>query len=485
MAKGATGVASGKGLTDLVLPTKAKPGRSNTPPGNKVDRGQDLSRNQTPQFTSAVDTYLNQNRIPDAIRAAIRQMGTVGTAHFNLIEMALTGWTAVAYNGQTNEIDEGGQALLISLMARLNHVNDYSVGFDDKLGFKRVLELLLNDVVVSGGAGLELVLDKQRMPERLTTFPYDSITWRQGSDYRYPVQRGTGEEVELNIPTVFVADFHRHVNEVYAYPMFEAALREGRAYEQFLEDMRRVVKRSGHGRLVITLDYTRIAEVAPEEVKADKEELQKWMEDIRTQVEEIANELEPEDAFVTFDVAKAEILSTESEKSEYVSLMNALSGNLATALKSNPSILGLRIEGSQSLSNTESLIFIKVASAIRRCVEEIISRALTLACRLLGADVYVEFEFDPIDLRPQSELAAFKTMEMDSDLRLLSLGFITDLEFSVRRGLGTLPAGFKPLTGTMFYDAKAVDASKASPNQGAQEKALQPDTPSKAGGKSQ
>lgn len=113
------------------------------------------------------------------------------------------------------------------------------------------------------------------------------------------------------------------------------------------------------------------------------------------------------------------------------------------------------------------------------------SKALTLGVRLLGADVHVKFAFNAIDLRPESELAAFRAMELDYDLRLLSLGFITDLEFSVRRGLGTLPAGFQPLSGTQFYDGKAVDASKASPNQGAQEKALQPDTPSNSGGKSQ
>ena len=113
------------------------------------------------------------------------------------------------------------------------------------------------------------------------------------------------------------------------------------------------------------------------------------------------------------------------------------------------------------------------------------SKALTLGCRLMGSLVYVEFKMDSINLRPESELAAFRTMEMDRDLRLLSLGLITDLEFSVRQGLGTLPAGYKPLSGTGFYESKSVDASKATPNNGAQEKALTPDTPSKAGGDSQ
>lgn len=476
---------AGKIATDVVPPKRVQVGRTSTPPGRKVESGQDLSRNTEVTFNQAVDTYLNQQRVADAVRAAVRQMGTVGTAHFNLIEMALTGWSAVAYSDETNEIDPEGQATLNSVISRLNNTTDYSIGFDDKMDINRVLEQMLNDVVVSGGTGLELAMDKQRYPDRMVPFPYDTLTWRQGSNGRFPVQKGTGEEVELNYPNIFVSDFHRFVNEVYAFPMFEAALREGRAYEQFLQDMRRAINRAGHGRLVITLDTQRIKECAPEEVQQDADQLNDWMETVRAGVETVASSMAPEDAFVTFDTAKAEMLSSESEKSEYVSLMNALSGNLATSLKSNPSILGLRIEGSQSLSNTESLIFIKVASAIRRPVEEAFSKALTLACRLYGLPVYVKFKFDSIDLRPENELAAFRTMQMDKDLRLLSLGFITDLEFSIRQGLGTLPDGFTELSGTQFYESKAVDASKASPNDGAQERALQPDTPSKAGGKSQ
>lgn len=472
-------------LTEIVAPKKARPGQQSQPPGRDVERGQDLTRNTESIFRQSVDTYLTQNRISDAVRAAIRQMGTVGTAHFNLIEMAMTDWKAVAFDPMTNEISEEGQILLNAILVRLNTITDYSTGYDDKIGINRTLEMMINDVICSGGHGLELVLDDSRVPDRLVTFPYDTLTYRQGGDYRYPVQRGVGEEVELNVPTVFVGDFHRNVNDVYAWPMFESALREGRAYEQFLQDMRRAVKRAGHGRLVITLDYERIAKAAPQEIKDDPDELAIWVEKVRSEVVEIANSLEPEDAFVTFDVAEVDMLKSEGEKSDYVSLMNAMSGNLATALKSNPSSLGLRIEGSQSLSNTESLITIKVATSIRRCVEESMSKALTLACRLLGSLVYVEFKMDSINLRPESELAAFRTMEMDRDLRLLSLGFITDLEFSVRQGLGTLPAGYTPLSGTGFYDSKAVDASKATPNNGAQETALTPKTPSKAGGDSQ
>ena len=85
-------------LTEIVAPKKARPGQQSQPPGREVERGQDLTRNSEVLFRQTVDTYLTQNKIADAVRAAVRQMGTVGTAHFNLIEMAMTGWKATAYD---------------------------------------------------------------------------------------------------------------------------------------------------------------------------------------------------------------------------------------------------------------------------------------------------------------------------------------------------------------------------------------------------
>lgn len=472
-----------RAATEFVAPKRQQPGQKTQQAGRATAPGDTLARDTRNQVFSSIDTLLNANRVGDAIRLAVRHQGTLGTAHFNLVEMAMTGWQAIAYDMETEAVSDEAQHLLNSILTRLNTNLDYS-GFDDKLSFERVLEMLIVDCVNTSGVGLELVLDKNRMPERLVPFPYDTIEWKQGSNSRFPVQRGSGDEVELNFPTIFVSDLHRSPNAAYADPIFEAALRDGRAYEQFLQDMRRVVRRAGHDRLVLTLDAQRIQDVAPPEIKGDPDKLATWMEDVRTGVEEVVDDLGPEDALVVFDTVKTDLLSSDGGKADYVSLMNALSGNLATALKSNPSILGLRIEGSQSLSNTESLIYLKIARAMRRPAQEVISRALTLAIRMYGLSAYVEFKFDPIDLRPERELAAFETMRMDGDLTLLSMGQITDLEFSIRRGLGTLPTGYVPLSGTGFHSKKPVDASKASPNDGAQERALQPDTPDAAGGAS-
>ena len=167
-------------------------------------------------------------------------------------------------------------------------------------------------------------------------------------------------------------------------------------------------------------------------------------------------------------------------------MLNAISGMVATSLKSHPSILGMRLAGSQSLSNTESLIYLKIARAVQRPVEQFLSRAMTLAVRLYGSDSYVQVRFDDIDLRPESELAAFEIMDQSRILEQLSLGFLTDEEAAEELGTGPRAPGAPPLSGTMFHDTSVQTASaeSASPNADPMGNALQPDTPSAAGGAS-
>jgi hypothetical protein len=68
----------------------------------------------------------------------------------------------------------------------------------------------------------------------------------------------------------------------------------------------------------------------------------------------------------------------------------------------------------------------------------------------MGQDCYVEFSYANIYLRPESELEAYKSMEQSRVLELLSLGFITDEEASLRLTGNLPPKGMKPLSGTMF-----------------------------------
>ena len=129
-------------------------------------------------------------------------------------------------------------------------------------------------------------------------------------------------------------------------------------------------------------------------------------------------------------------------------LQEVLNSKLQAGVKTLPIVLG-HGQGANS-SSAESLLFVKSANMLRLKLNEFYSRALTVAVRLMGQDCYVEFSYANIDLRPESELEAYRAMEQSRVLELLSLGFITDEEAALRLTGNLPPKGMKPLSGTMF-----------------------------------
>jgi len=473
---------SGTTVLPRTLANKAK----SEGPASATERGQEIPKNSPLFLNQTVRGLRDIGKITEAVRLLAQGDGTVSTAVFNYVQVAMSGWTLKAYESSTHQFSPDGTRVARTIMAQMDTLQDYTLGYADKPTMASTVEAGLREVVLTGGLAVELVLNKQRLPDRLQIPPMETLKWKsRGDGGKFPAQQGANGDIELNLPTFWVATSHQDTNRVYSSSMMEAALNTAFYYAEFVEDMRRAQRRGGHSRLIITLDGEKVQAAAPNEIRAEPAKLKQWMENIRTDVESVVRKLEPEDALVSYDSVSADLLSTENVKADYPDLVTAISGMLATSLKSHPSILGLRLGGSQSLSNTESLVFLKAAAAIQRPVQDVLSRALTLAARLYGSDVYVKMEFNPINLRPEDELEAFKTMRQARVLELLSYGFITDEEAAEALGTGERSPTAPPLSGTMFINGSSKGrAEEASPNDDPMGRALQSDQPQNAGGKS-
>jgi hypothetical protein len=107
----------------------------------------------------------------------------------------------------------------------------------------------------------------------------------------------------------------------------------------------------------------------------------------------------------------------------------------------------------------------------------------------MGEDIYVQFEFARVDIRPDAELEAFKTMKQSRILEQLSIGMISDEEAAIALTGKLPPPGYKPLSGTFFKagmtDPNAVDTAAAQSNTGAVQQGLTPDTPAAPKGPAQ
>jgi hypothetical protein len=450
-------------------------------PASSTERGTKIPKTDKRAFQQSVSTLRSQGNSDAAIRYLAKIDGVFSAAVHNMVQTANSGWSACFRDVDGNFSSEGTVALY-SLIARMNTVYDYTKGFTNRRGIDSLLETLLRDAATTGGVGGELVLNEQRWPDRIQTISLSDVTFvSRGDGTFYPVQETDDGDVKLDLPTIWFEFSHLDSNDVYPTSIFESALGQTFYFDEFVEDVRRSVRESGHSRLVVELDAEKVAATAPADVRADPEELRKYMDSVRSSTEDIISNLSPEDALVYYNTAKPDILDSGlGNKVDYVPLMKTINGLLSTALKTPPSILGLRLEGSQSLSNTESLIFLKTAKSLQTPVETLMRRALTLAMRLIGFDGYAEFFFKPIHLRPELELEAFTTMRQNRILHQLSLGHITDDEAAWLLGTFPRPEGAPDLSGTMFMDANQVQ--NPTPNADPMGRAMQSDQPTSAGG---
>ncbi len=426
-------------------------------------------------------TLRSQGQVIKALRILAKENGNLSTALFDMVQIADSGYKVAAYSPSTSEFSEEGTLLAKNIIASMDTLYNYTKGFGRKRPISMLVQTLLRETAITGGCSMELVLDRARFPDRFQAVDYSTLDWvSDGKGSKYPEQVGFGDRIPLNIPTFYAEALHQELNTAYSTSMFRASLDSSFSSAEFIADMRRVLFKSGHSRLTAILDTEKLRAAAPKETQNDPVKLLAYMVARKTEVEEALKNMSPEDAVVSFDSVSFKTEDIGGIKSDYTGLLTSLANMEATGLKTPPSILGMRTQGSQNLSNSETLVFLKVAAGLQTPVASTMSRGLTTACRLYGSDVYVKFGFNPIDLRPDAELEAFRTMRETRLLRRLSLGLITDAQFSYELDLPYNPNAPK-LSGTNFKVEGGAEAPAT------QEGQLQPssDVPRKGGGGSQ
>lgn len=452
------------------------------------DANQKILADNVVDVNNSIKTLRQGTQGGSIIRQLYDVDGLVSSLIVSLVRIAATPYKIKAYTTGTNQLDPAAVNAAESLISAWDTVWDYTKGYSDKPDMQGLIETLLLECALTSGVGLELVLDDARLPASPRPFAYDTLEWKSdGKDNRFPSQRrknakpGQSPEVDLNIPTVWVGEVMKSASRTYNVSFLVSSLRNLYHYDEFIEDMRRVVRQSGQPRLLVQLNYEKVVNSAPADVRTEPAKLQSYLEDTRSAIETVVRNLDPEDALVYYDLAEVDTASTAGEKADYKELLEALAGITASSMKANPSVLGLRMgSGSQNLGSVESMLFTKTAATLHAPVQKVLSRALTLAVRLLGIDAYVKFEFDSIDLRPELEMEAHKAIRQNRVLELLSIGFLTDEEAAIALGTGARPPGAPQLSGTFFY--KAMATQTPTTNQDTHGRQVASQTPTAGGG---
>ena len=391
-------------------------------------------------------------------------------------------FTAVARN-LDGTISPDGTALVQSLISRFNYLTDYSDGFAGMTGLHTLAEQLCLELRLYGSCALELVLDKSRVPNRLVPISVVQVEfYEDDSGYVAPHQRVNGQDISLDYPTFFYSSLDQDLLSAYSNSPMEAALQATLADTEFTNDLRRSVKKALHPRMSVSIDSEKFRRSIPIDVAGDADKVATFQENFISGISETVNGLEADDAVVNFDSIAFSYLTNgnSSISAEWEVLQKMINAKQATGTKAPSFVLG-HGSGSQNVASSESLLFLRYAEGIQQHINEMLSRALTLAVRLLGQDVYVKFEFARIDLRPELECESFLAMRQSRVLMQLALGLIGDDEASIALTGNLPPPGAPKLSGTFFMsgvtDPNATDVSSALSNTGAVGQTLQSDAP--------
>lgn len=483
----------------VTLPrTLVSAARSRTRPTDSVERGSEVR--QEPAYAllnNVTRNYRDATAITSLIRHLARSEGPFSSAVHTMVEVAATKYRIFAYTDADQKFDAEATKTAMAIMAGMDTPTEY-LGATQKRSIDETVKIMLREAILTGMVSAELVLNKARQPDRVQLVGAETLIWQDdGKGGVTPAQTISGETdpVSLNIPTFFYSHLAPDPSTVTPRSMMEASIKMLVYFGEFLDEIRRSVRIAGHNRLKVALNADKIAATAPAGTKNDPVKLQNYLETVRSGVESTLAGIEPEQALVLFSSADVDVLqSGMGTRLDYTPLLNVIAGQYATAMKTPPSVLGLRMEGgSQQLGSVETTVFLKSAKALHTPVETVMSRILTLGCRLYGHPVTVWFRMDPLDLRPDNELEAFLTMRESRIWDKLSLGYISDDEAAVELGCFPRPDGAPDLSGTMFRHKGGGDVGKGNeevdthPGDSPLGRQLQPDkdAPRKAGGRSQ
>jgi hypothetical protein len=450
-------ISAASQLPPVVTPTKLKNAQVSAPSyltTAKPSKDSALPRTDRRLATTDLETYRNG---PDS-RAVIRSFASASpdlSASVNAyIRTAITpSYTAVAKNPD-GTFNREATSLLQQLLVRFDNLQNYDDGFAGVNTLRGVAESLAKEIEYYGACSLELVLDKTRLPRTLQPISVTQIRFYPDKSGKWlaPKQVLSGTEIDLDIATFFYTALDQDLLDPYASSPLEPSLQSVMFSTEFMNDLRRIVKRSVHPRLIVSIDEEKFRKYIPSEYQKDAKTLADYLTSVIDDIQAKVDGLAADEALVFFDTIGVDLLNNgnASLEAEYKTLSGIIDAKMATGAKTLPSVLG-HGSGSQNIASSETLMFMRNAQGgVQSKINEILSRALTLAVRLFGQDVYVEFKFDEIDLRPSGELEAFKVMKQSRVLEQLSYGFITDDEAGMLLTGQLPPPGMPKLSGTMF-----------------------------------
>lgn len=448
---------------DIILPKrKGKPdGVAQTPTFNP----------QSPQTALTAPTYrehttdLFDSRQANDSRALLKDLfkhdpdvSASVNAYLTVAGSAVPWW--IVYD-EAGIIDREGHKDLEVLLQSLFTKNDYSLGFQIKPNMATFFDELRYMLLLRGGIGGEVIMDKNFMPSGIRQIDLSTVEWYEPKLGQYsPLQKppGSNDGIDLNIPNFMVAYFKRDPTSVYSYSPFVAAINTIAARQQVINDLYRIMRKTGYPRQSIKVVEEVLRKNAPADARADEGVMNDWMRARLAEIATTVSDLSVDNVYVHTDSIEPGMLNEKNPgmEVEITPVIEVLNAQNQAGLKTMATIIGRGDSGTNTAS-VESRIFAMHADSLNWPVAQFMSEALTFCLRQLGSTSRVEFGFDTVELRPALELEPQITMKQNRLMMMLSHGLITDDYFHIEMFNRPRPDDIEEMAGTGFMNAGALD----------------------------
>ena len=459
-------------LLQILVPKKRPnpKGSSYTSTYNPSTRGNTLSLPSFQQHTQDIfDQRISQNS-KQLLQNLFRQDPDVSATVNAYLSLANTIPRFYVYDAD-NVPDPVGQKDFETMLNSVFIRNDYTDGFRMHKSLTAHCENFRYAILLTGGISGELLFDKNLLPINVRHVNLNEVEWLENEPGVYkpiqkPAQAG-GTEINLDIPNFIVKYFRQNPFEAYAQSGFVSAINTIAARQQVVNDLYRIMQRVGYPRIEVKILEEILRKNAPANIKMDENALIEWM---NARISEIAtgiSNLRPDEAYVHMDSVEPKIMNDggPGKSMDVDSIIKVLNAQNQAALKTMASIIG-RGETGVNTATVEARIFSISAQELNFPIADYFSEAFTLAMRMTGYPGHVVCEFDPVEMRPDTELEPQKTMKQSRLLELLDLGIISDDEFHMEMLYRPRPPDSPELSGTGFRAAakSTIDAGGISPN---------------------
>lgn len=336
--------------------------------------------------------------------------------------------TALEVGG--DEQHEDGQAAL----------DEFVDALDDKHGGFEVIIGRLNIGAFLRGAYLsELVLDEAgRMPLDLATPDPYSVRFKKRTD---PVlgeqweigQWQNGEWVNLEDETIRYAPIHPFPGSPYGRPLITPALFSTLFLLGLLHDLRRVVAQQGYPRLDIAVNLEKMLAAMPESIMEDDEEFETWVNDTIEQVQDVYEDLEPDEAYIHTDVVEVNrpVGAVDASSLGAVGdLIRALERMAVRALKTMPLLMGSNESSTETHANRQWELHAAGIKSLQHLLENMLGRLFKLALRVQGIQADVEVRFAELRASERLRDAQAEQVEIKNARSKYDAGWISQDEAS-------------------------------------------------------